>query len=493
MTRPDYVSQSFPGRCTHFPPSDVFLLPYQTAWVKDSSRLKLCVKARQIGLSLASAFRVVTTKVVDDARLDAWISSRDELQAQLFLNDCKRFVSILQIGAQDQGKTVVDDDGNTALSLRFANGLCAHSMSSNPDAQAGKRGDRVLDEFALHPDPRRLYRTAYPGITWGGSLEIFSTHRGSFNFFNELLREATERGNPKGFSVHKITLQDALEQGFLYKLQSKLPFDDPRINMDETDYFNFVRAGAADEESFQQEFMCQPADDSAAFLTYDLIAGCEYQTGELWETDLLDCPNPLYLGVDVGREHDLTTMWLVEDVNGIKFTRRLIELSKQPFDVQEAELYRLLELRQVRRCCIDQSGIGRQFAERAIKRFGAYRVEGVDFTLQTKDELAYPVRAAFEDRTVKIPFTNAVRADLRGIRKEITASGNVRFAGERSRDGHCDRFWSLALALHAAKTPVSPGIASVHGIRYGNTSAALGRSFTPRTLARGPIQRVFQT
>ena len=47
----------------------------------------------------------------------------------------------------------------------------------------------MLDEFALHPDPRKLWSIAYPGITWGGTREVISTHRGSHNFFNELIRE----------------------------------------------------------------------------------------------------------------------------------------------------------------------------------------------------------------------------------------------------------------------------------------------------------------
>ena len=58
--------------------------------------------------------------------------------------------------------------------------------------------------------------------------------------------------------------------------------------------------------------MCQPADDNTAFLPYDLIAGCEYKEREPWQTDLLDCKNPLFVGVDVGREHDLTVIWLIE-------------------------------------------------------------------------------------------------------------------------------------------------------------------------------------
>jgi phage FluMu gp28-like protein len=370
-------------------------------------------------------------------------------------------------------------------------------MSSNADAQAGKRGDRVLDEFALHPDPRKLYSISYPGITWGGCLEIFSTHRGSANYFNELIREIRERGNPKGFSLHRVTLQDALDQGFLYKLQTKLPLDDPRMEMDEGDYCNFIRAGSADEESFLQEFMCQPADDNTAFLSYDLIASCEYPEAALWETDLFDCKNPLFIGVDVGREHDLTVIWLIEQVGGVNFTRRVIELSKQTFDAQEQALYELLKLPAVRRCCIDRSGLGRQFAERAAQRFGPYRVEGVDFTTSTKEELAFPVRVAFEDRSVKVPFSNAVRADLRGVRKEVTSSGHTRFAGERNRYGHCDRFWALALALFAAKKPVTGAITDPKVIRYGpNSSSTLltpRRVFIPRTLQSRPRVGYFQT
>jgi phage FluMu gp28-like protein len=119
-----------------------------------------------------------------------------------------------RIGAQDLGEQVIDDKKHSAYVLKMANSLRIHSMSSNPDAQAGKRGDRTLDEFALHPDPRKLYTIAQPGVTWGGAMEIFSTHRGSANFFNELIQECKHKGNPKGFSLHTVTLQDALDQGF---------------------------------------------------------------------------------------------------------------------------------------------------------------------------------------------------------------------------------------------------------------------------------------
>jgi phage FluMu gp28-like protein len=139
----------------------------------------------------------------------------------------------------------------------------------------------------------------------------------------------------------------------------------------------------------------------------------------------------------------------------------------------------------VRRCCIDRSGLGRQFAERAQKKFGSYRVEGVDFTQGSKEELAYPVRLAFEDRAVRVPFSNAIRADLRGVRKLVTSSGNTRFAGERNAYGHCDRFWALALALYAARQPATGAITSVEGIKIGSLDVARRRQFIPRTLGQG--------
>jgi phage FluMu gp28-like protein len=435
-------------------------LPYQERWIKDGSRLKLMEKSRQIGLSWCTAYSCVRRQAMDIAKLDTWVSSRDEIQARLFLADCKVFAQVLDRAAQDLGLRAIDDHGHSALVLSMGNGTRINSMSSNPNAQAGKRGTRVLDEFALHPDPRQLYAIAYPGITWGGQLEIVSTHRGADNFFNQLVREIRERGNPKGFSLHTVTLQDALDQGFLGKLKVKLPADDERQQMDEAAYFDFIRAGCADEETFQQEYMCRPALENDAFIPWELIYGCEYEPGIPWELDLAECwteggrlTPELYLGVDIGREHDLTAFWLVERCGGVTLTRKVLTLEKTPFAEQEEVLDSFLSLPNLRRVCIDQSGLGRQFAERAMARYGKYRVEGVTFTAGIKEELAYPVRSAMEDRALRLPQDKYIRADLRAIKKESTAAGNIRFTADRGKNGHADRFWALALALHAAKKP----------------------------------------
>ncbi len=443
-------------------------LPYQDAWIDDKSRLKLMEKGRQIGISWATADGCVERTAPAEAKDDQWVSSRDEIQAKLFLEDCKKFAQLYDSAARDMGLVVIDPDKKISANvLQFANRKRIYSMSSNPDAQAGKRGGRVLDEFALHPDPRLLYSIAYPGITWGGQLEIISTHRGSDNFFNELVEEIKHRGNPKKFSLHTVTLQNALDQGFLHKLQQALPAGDKAQEMDEQEYFDFIKSGCASEEIFLQEYMCVPANDEGAFLSYDMIAACEYRALEEWQmgeprtvdgrlTACMPDGTPLgdlYLGVDVGRKKDLTVMWLLERVAGLLLTRKVVEMQDVSFSEQEGELYGLLDLSNVRRAAIDATGLGMQFAERAAQKYGKYRVEEVRFSGPVKESLAYPVRAAYEDKMIRIPHSDKIRADLRAIKKTTTAAGNIRFDADSSENGHADRFWAQALAISAASNP----------------------------------------
>lgn len=427
-----------------------FFLPYQQAWILDGSRIKVMEKARQIGISWSTSYGLVRRKARRGERLDGWVTSRDDLQARLFNEDCRSFAGILNVTCKDLGEQVIDDTKATsAYVLHFANGVRIHSMSSNPDAQAGKRGDRVLDEFALHPDPRKLWSIAYPGITWGGQMEVISTHRGEDNLFNKLVQEAREGGNPKGISLHRVTLQDALEQGFLAKLQEKLPEGDPRLEMDNAAYYDFIRRGCVDEESFLQEYMCVPADERSAFITFELIDGCTMHPAEVWETSLL-ATGEYFVGVDIGRKHDLTVVYVLEKTARGLETRRMVEMQDTKFAEQMQVVSRLAGLPWVRRVCMDATGIGAMLAEELRERHG-YKVEPVTFTAGVKEDLANTLRRAMEDRAVRLPNLPKLQSDLRSIRKETTSAGNVRYVGERNADGHADRFWALALAVHAAK------------------------------------------
>lgn len=435
---------------------DVIFLPFQAKWIKDDSRLKLMEKSRQIGISWSTAYGADERAAAQGARYDEWVSSRDDIQARLFIEDCKLWAGVMGLAAQDLGEVVLDaEKKHSAYVLQFASGRRIHSMSSNPDAQAGKRGSRVLDEFALHREQRKMWAVAYPGITWGGTMEVISTHRGSNSFFNGLVREARFGGNPKNISLHRVTLQDALDQGFLYKLQQALPAGAQQQDMDEAAYFDFVKAGAADAESFDQEYMCLPADDDAKFLEYELITACEYSGGTVWQRGL-EGPfqGRLFCGVDIGRKKDLTVLWVVEQLGDVFYTRHVETMEKMRKSAQEKILWPWFEI--CDRICIDATGLGIGWVDDAQDKFGEARVEGVNFTGPVKEALAYPLKGAMEDRMVRIPDDPAIRADLRKVQKTTTAAGNIRFVAESDNAGHADRFWALALAVHAASNPSAP-------------------------------------
>lgn len=456
------------GRAKIKAPSTLFL-PCQAKWIKDQSRMKIAEKARQIGFTWCSSYADMTGTARANNHIDTWITSRDALQAKLYIQDCLNWSHIYGLAAKAAGEQVLLDEGGkkqSAQVLRCANGQAIYSLSSNGDAQAGKRGNRRADEFALNPDNRHLYGIMYPGITWAGNLWIWSTHRGSQNYFNQLIQEIREGGNPKGFSLHRITLEDALNEGLLDKLQQKWPQDDPRQEYDETDYFNAVRRECADEETFLQEYMCIPSDDAGAFISYDLIDASVYPAGTAWEEELNPAAHYV-LGGDIGRVHDLTVLWLLQVEGKSRRTVRIIELANMPFSEQAAVIDKYAAMPWVKRVCLDATGIGRQLAEDARRRHGG-KVEEVQFTAGVKEDLAITLRRCMEDGEFRMPNKPELISDFRSIRKETTSAGNVRYVGERTSNGHADRFWAAALAIHAAKE---------HGTCSPRRWAATGRTW----------------
>jgi phage FluMu gp28-like protein len=459
------------------------LLGYQQRWIADKSRIKGAEKCRQAGFSWTDALDTLLETSGAEWPFDCWVSSRDQIQAQLYGQDVGAWAKKLDVVAGELGESVLEDaDGRKVSALRvpLANGRSIWSLSSNVDAQAGKRGTRKMDEFALNPENRRLYAIGKPGTQWGGRLVFFSTHRGTANFFNELIVEVREKGNPKKISLHRVTIVDAVNDGLLVKLKqqwAKLDPHDARLVMSEDEWLQSQRDECPDEETWNQEYLCNPADDSTAFLTYDLLATCVLRGPDnlrvtteetrdlsgrkgkirrlqsLTLEEMAALPFDLYGGIDIGRKRDFTLAWFAAQIGDVLTPIALVEMENVAFSRQEQEVYPLLGLPRMRRTCIDRTGIGAQFAERARENFGLYRVEEVNFTPAVKEELAYPILTAFQDRTTRIPDDRVLIAAHRAIKKQQTLSDNVRFAADHGPNGHADHFWAHALCKHAAKTP----------------------------------------
>ena len=465
-------------RCPISPPANpiwprAYFLPYQTNWILDPAPLKICQKGRQVGLSYADSYDSVR-KAVSVTGRDVWVMSRDEAQARQYILYCKRWAKALKYAAQVFSNCITITGSGKPLQahvIRFASGFSIYALSSDPDAIAGRTGHVKLDEFALHNNQRELYAVAKPVTQWGGTLAIISTHRGVGTTFNHIIRDIQEHGNRMGWSLHTIPIQKAVQDGIVEKInaaksqparQSPGEAGTPGPKPETPDQFLArLRRECLDEEQWQQEYCCVPADESSAFISYDMISRCEDPSAWQDLNRILSpsAPNPqpstYFVGFDVARKTDLSVIDIEEKIGDVLWERHRLEMRGASYATQRAQLYQLLRLPQVKRCCIDATGIGNQLAEEARRQFG-WKVEPIVFTAQVKSDLAYPLRAAFEDRALRYRRDEKLISDLRGIRKEITTGGHERFVGETA-DSHCDRFWAKALALHAASHRVEFG------------------------------------
>ena len=460
------------------------LLPYQQEWINDLAPMKLMEKSRRIGITWAESYDATSTRFrrTQPRPINYTVTSHTEEQAFTFIDYCRFWAKDLFGRVADYFVDAVEDERTKRMGARHnlacPNNTYIRAISSNPNRIRGEGGDLFRDESAFHDEEREMEKASGPVIDWGGSVRCVSTHNGESSQFNanvkrarKLLRalgydaDAPPRGLPwetilrKAFelkllpiySYHRVTLKDALAQGLVAKINQKRlamgqePLTDELFEMQ-------CRAKCPDQASYLEEYMCVPGSDKSAWLTHLMIELCEHD----------DCPQAgdglvgygggyCVVGVDVGRERDLTVIWVLEPVGDVLWTRQVVELKGVPLPGQQRELEGVLRGVRFASCVIDKTGIGLGLFEYTQQHLGG-RVEGLNFTNQSKQALAVGMKQAFEERSLRIPANNyALRDDLHRVRKSATPAGLVRFEGERTGDGHADRFWALALALEAAK------------------------------------------
>ncbi len=422
--------------------TEKYLFPYQKAWLKDRSRYKIWEKSRRIGATYVQSLEDVSD-CLEQAGLPVWFSSADESAAREYIQYCANWSLMFNAVATAIDTEVLDEkQGINAYSISFKNGSRIHAMSSNPKGFRSKGGKCVLDEFAWHKDQDELWAAARPVITWGHSLRILSTHNGQQSVFYRFLGDV--RQGKLDWSIHKTTIQDAVDQGLADRIAGKKLSKAERLA-----WLEQLRRDCRTEEAWLQEYCCQPVDATSAFLPIEMIMACERPPIAVMQP-LSDIKGDIYVGFDVARKRDLSVIIGAELVGEVLTVRYIRTLKNTPFSIQRELLASILRCKNVRRCCIDSTGLGMQLAEDARAQFG-YRAEGVSFTAAVKHELATDLRIRFEDKTVLIPADDDLRDDLHSIRRQTTIAGNVRYESDGDTDGHADRFWALALACHAAK------------------------------------------
>jgi phage FluMu gp28-like protein len=462
-------------------PAAVPLTEYQRNYVLDKSRFKIGVLTRQGGKSFEASL-----ETVDDGmeHKTMWvILSAGERQSKEVINKCAMHARAYGMAVKElESDFVVDKDTKyKQLEIVLPNGTRIIGLPANPDTARGWSANIILDEFALHKDSREIWKALFPTVTRGYKIRVISTFKGKTNKFYELFFGAPtlQRYNGKdyeyvgdkgGWSKHFVNILQAVEMGLKLVDEQGKPCDPEDL-----------RLALNDDDAWEEEYMCVPSDEVSAFLTHDLISSCEdvkVNAAPEWmnllikaaETNYIEFKRTkiepalpldvlknvaflgdLYAGMDIGRKRDLSVIWLDQKINNVLNPLAIIELRRQPFFVQKQVLHSLLALSQLRRVCIDETGIGAQLAEGAQDVYGTSRVEAISFTPESKEALAVGLKQNLEDRGSVLPASSTIRNSLHSVKKYATTTKHFRFDAERTdATGHADHFWAKGLSVQAA-------------------------------------------
>jgi phage FluMu gp28-like protein len=395
------------------------LFPYQAEFLAHPSRLKIYNKARQIGISQALA-------------LDAWLNlsknessyfvSRTERQSIGLMDKFFAWGRLLQemgvpIQYEVKGRTEAVINGNNIVAL-----------TSNATGDEGFSGNVMLDEFGLFQNDEQIYRSVFPIITKGFKLSVVSRPFGQSNYFYRIFSDPEAYSE---FARFQTNVLQAIEAGCDIDL-------------------NILKSGfGSDDEGYRENYMCEFIDESTSFYSYDLIRSCigedVQETGET------------FLGVDVGRKKDLTVAIVGRKLGNRIFVNEndVHVLKAMPFEEQESYLSNLIKTEKISRGGIDSTGLGMMLAEKLHKKH--FQIEGVNFTNQSKEEMAFTTKSFFESKNIQIPDNEDLINDIHSIKKQVTTANNIRFDAERTSIGHADRFWAIALlCLMCAKPSRQP-------------------------------------
>jgi phage FluMu gp28-like protein len=175
------------------------------------------------------------------------------------------------------------------------------------------------------------------------------------------------------------------------------------------------------------------------------------------------------IGQDFARQGDLSVVSLLLVGDRLRHIARL-EMRDVSSPEQRRQMERLIKAlgHRCKRVCIDMTGNGTGLAEELADRYGslilpvhfgrsvemdeAMRLDGDKRgTMPIPERMAIDLARAFDDGLIEIPDDSVLLDDLRKPYR-VQSGNRVSIAAAKTAEGHADRFWSIALALHGHYT-----------------------------------------
>jgi len=462
------------------------MLPYQQAWIADTSPLKVCEKSRRTGLTWAEAADDVLISAAEKTAggMNVYYIGYNQDMAIEYVEACGMWAKAFNYAASEAEEGIWEEDSEDkhikTYTIRFPDsGHRVVALSSRPANLRGKQGVVVLDEAAFHDKLGELLKAALALLIWGGKVRVISTHNGDQNTFNELIQEI-RAGKRKG-SVQRITFKEAIEQGLYRRVCLRLGRDWDAA--EEQAWMEDVYAFYGD--AAEEELDVVPAQGSGAFLPRAIIERCmrpdipvlswscgpefallpdhirQAEAKDWCEENLqpllaeLDPKRAHYFGEDFARNGDLSIFFPLAELQNLRYRAPFVlELRNVTFREQELIMYYILDrLPRFTHGCFDARGNGQYLAERAQQKYGEGRITMVMLSDAWYREEMPRFKSFFEDGTIEVPTDADHLDDYRALKmiKGVAKLPDIRTTDKSGKKRHGDAAIGGAMAVSATR------------------------------------------
>jgi len=410
-----------------------------------------------------------------------------------------------ELGASGDMQPVEVDDFFQRIELRIGNRVGRILiLAASPRTARGFSADLVMDEAAFFQDADAIWSAVEPIISSNPEfcVRIASTHSGPNSLFNRMIRS----GN---YPVVSMTYSDAWEMGRGNK-DAILAFRDRWHTLDPENcrkWWNQTKGEPQPQDRLtcisikkrgtdgqgveitpteregeaidRAVYLCNyqniPSDGTNnPILSWDVIRRCATAPAfepdkNAWDEGTLErirrTMGEVLVGQDFARQGDLSVVSLMLVSDRIRHIARL-EMRDVSSPEQRRQMERLIKAlgQRCSRVCIDMTGNGTGLAEELADRYGSLilpvhfgrsveldeslRLDGDKRgTMPIPERMAIDLARAFDDGLIEIPDDPLLMDDLRKPYR-VQSGNRVSIAAAKTAEGHADRFWSIALALH---------------------------------------------
>ena len=471
-----------------FQQKDLLLDFWQDAYIRSMARFIAIVKSRRVGYSFICSLKALI-KAMDPDRVGythQFVSYNEE-DALEKINYAKQFYD--SIPDCDAKKKLITDN-KSQLVFQDKNGITQSRLISIPcRPPRGKGGSIALDEFAIYSAKMQklIYDAALPVISRGGCIEVGSSPLGKIGNFYDILTDK-EKYDYERYNIPWWFCRDLCTD---VPTAVKVAPDLSTVERVETFGTKTIKLifKNTDIDTFRQEYECEFVDEAESYITLDLIYAntpgkresdidlslCEKMSDEeYWEynrgidfqqykdldTAILNYDpkchgDTLFLGFDVGRHHDRSVLFLIGHMpDGKKRDFARIELKSATYEAQKELIIKAYRELPIFRGRIDRTGIGDNIFEDVHKKLGD-RIEGVQFTQESKQIMAIDVKRGLEQREFLLANDKDFHTQIHSIKRTSNGGKYFSFDADRNEKGHADSFWAWALANMAVESCTS--------------------------------------